>query len=67
MTRACDVTAFKFIHKFGVMDGIAKLRGYSHWVYVQENQFPGQGSNSDKVFVFKMSKVGPASGVHLVN
>jgi hypothetical protein len=29
--------------------------------------FPGQGSDSDKVFVFKMSEVGPGSGVHLVN
>jgi hypothetical protein len=27
----------------------------------------GQGSDSDKVFVFKMSEVGPGSGVHLVN
>jgi hypothetical protein len=38
----------------------------SCWVYVQENKFPGQGSDSDKVFVFKMSEVGPGSGVHLV-
>jgi hypothetical protein len=29
--------------------------------------FPGQGSNSDKVFVFKRSKVGPGSGVDLVS
>jgi hypothetical protein len=49
------------------MDGIATLRGCSHWAYVQENMFPGQGSGSDKVFVFKMSEVGPGSGVHLVN
>jgi hypothetical protein len=28
--------------------------------------FPGQGSDSDKVFVFKMSEVGPGSGVDLV-
>ena len=62
-----DVIAFKFICKFGVMDGIAMLRGCSHWAYVHENQFFGQGSNSNKVFVFKMSKVGPGSGVHLVN
>ena len=25
-----DVTTFKFIRRFGVMDGIATLRGYSH-------------------------------------
>jgi hypothetical protein len=49
------------------MDGIATLRGCSHWAYVQENKFPGQGSDSDKVFFFKMSEVGPRSGVHLVN
>ena len=28
-----DVTAFKFIRRFGVMDGIATLRGCSHWAY----------------------------------
>jgi hypothetical protein len=28
--------------------------------------FPGQGSDSDKVLVFKMSKVGPGSGLDLV-
>jgi hypothetical protein len=62
-----DVTAFRCIRRFGVMDGITTLRGCSHWAYVQENKFPGQGSDSDKVFVFKMSEVGPGSGVHLVN
>jgi hypothetical protein len=25
-----DVTTFKYIRRFGVMDGIAMLRGYSH-------------------------------------
>ena len=54
-----DVIAFKFICRFGVMDGIATLRGCSHWAYIQENKFPGQGSDSDKVFVFKMSEVAP--------
>jgi hypothetical protein len=38
-----DVTAFRYIRRFGVMDGIATLRGCSHWAYVQENKFPGQG------------------------
>jgi hypothetical protein len=61
-----DVIAFRYIRKFGVMDGIAILRGCSHWANVQENKFPGQGSDSDKVFVFKMSEVGPRSEVHLV-
>jgi hypothetical protein len=62
-----DVTVFRYIRRFGVMDGIAMLRGCSHWAYVQENKFPGQGSDSDKVFIFKMSEVGPGSGIHLVN
>jgi hypothetical protein len=61
-----DVTAFRYIRRFGVMDGIAMLRGCSHWAYVQENKFPGQGSDSDKMFVFKMSEVGPGSKVDLV-
>ena len=60
------VNSFKFLRRFGVMDGIAKLRGVSNWAYVQRNQFPGQGDDADKVFVFKMSEVGPGSGVDLV-
>ena len=48
------------------MDGITKLRRLSNWAYVQRSIFPGQGDDSDKVFFFKMSKVGPSSGVHLV-
>ena len=43
------------------MDNITMLRGYSHWAYVQENKFPGQGSDSEKMF-----EVGPGSGIHLV-
>ena len=62
-----DVTAFRFIQRFGVMDGIATLRGYSHQAYVQENKFSDQGSDFDNIFVFKMSEVGPGSGVHLVH
>jgi hypothetical protein len=58
-----DVTAFRYIRRFGIMDDIATLRGCSHWAYVQENKFPAQGSDSDKVFVFKMSEVEPRSGV----
>jgi hypothetical protein len=48
------------------MDGIAMLRGCSHWAYIHENKFPGQGLDSDKVFVFKMLEVELGSGVHLV-
>jgi hypothetical protein len=61
-----DVTSFRYIRRYGVMDGITMLRGWSTWPYVQENLFPGQGSDSDKVFVFKMSEVGPSSGIDLV-
>ena len=60
------VTSFKFLRRFGVMDGIAKLQGVSNWAYIQRNQFPGQGDDANKVFVFKMSEVGPGSGVDLV-
>jgi hypothetical protein len=54
------------LRRFGVIDGIAKLRGVSNWAYVQRNQFLGQGDDTDKMFVFKMFEVGPASGVDLV-
>jgi len=48
------------------MDGIVKLGGVNTWAYVQRNQFLGQGDETDKVFVFKMSEVGPGSGINLV-
>ena len=48
------------------MDGTAKLRGVSNWAYVQRNQFLTQGDNVDKVYIFKMSEVGPGSEVDLV-
>ena len=41
------VTSFKYLWRFGVMDGIAKLRGVSNWAYVQRNQFPGQSDDAD--------------------
>jgi hypothetical protein len=31
------VTTFKYLRRFGVMDGIAKLRGVSNWAYVEWN------------------------------
>jgi hypothetical protein len=49
------------------MDGTAKLRGVSTWAYVQWNQFPCQGDDTYKVFVFKMFEVGHGSGVDFVN
>ena len=48
------------------MDGITKLKGHSNWSYVQKNMFSGQGDDSNKIFIFKMSKVGPGSRVNLV-
>ena len=48
------------------MDAITKLRCVNTWAYVQRNQFPGQGNETDKVFIFKMSETGPGSGVDLV-
>ena len=50
----------------GVMDAVTELRGISLWAFVQENKFPGQGDDRDKVFVFKLLEVGPSSGVDLV-
>ena len=48
------------------MDGITKLRGLRNWAYIQRNMFPDQGNHSDKVFIFKISEVGPSSGMDLV-
>jgi hypothetical protein len=61
-----DMTSFRYIWRYGDMDGITILRGCSNWPYVQENMFLGQGFEFDKVFVFKMSEVGLGSGVDLV-
>ena len=61
-----DVTSFKYIWRFGVIDDITMLRGCNNWPYVQKNMFPNQGSNFDKVIVFKIFKVGLGSSVDLV-
>ena len=60
------VYMFKYLWRFGVMDGIMKLRGFSNWPYIQKNMFLGQGNNFEKVFIFKMSEIGSGSGVDLV-
>ena len=60
------VVTFRYLRRYGVMDSITKLRGLSNWAFVQKNMFPGQGEDSDKVFIFKMSEMGPGSGVDLV-
>jgi hypothetical protein len=54
-SRKNNVTTFRYLQRFGVMDSITILRGCSNWPYVQKNMFPGQ-----------MSEVGPCSGVDLV-
>jgi len=61
-----EVTSLKYLRKFRVIDSITKLRGSSTWVFVQESKFPSQGTNVEKVFVFKMFEIGPGSGVDLV-
>ena len=60
------VYTFKYLQRFGIMDGITKLRGLIIWAYIQRIMFLGQGNDSDKVFIFKMSEVGPGSGVDLI-
>ena len=60
------VYMFKYLRRFGVMDGITKLRGLSNWAYIQRNMFPDQGDDFKKVFIFKMSKIGSCSRVDLV-
>ena len=62
-----EVTSFKHLRRFGVIDSIMKLRGSNTWAFVQESKFPGQGTDTNKVFVFKMSEMGPGSRVDLVN
>ena len=49
------------------MDGITKLWGLSNWAYIQRNIFSDQNNDFDKVFIFKMSEVGPGSGVNLIH
>lgn len=61
-----SISSFRYFRRYGVMDSIALLRGSSNWNFVQKNMFPGQGEDTDKVFLFKMSEVGPGSGVDLV-
>lgn len=61
-----NISQFKRMGKLGVIDGVCELRGTTRWPFVQENRFPGQGKDTDKVFVFKMSEIGPGSGVDLV-
>ena len=57
---------FKYLWKFGVMDGITKLRELSNWAFIQQNMFLSQSDDSNKVFIFKISEVGPSNGVDLV-
>ena len=61
-----EVSSFKHFRKFGIIDSITKLHGASKWAFVQERKFPGQRTDKDKVFVFKISEIGPSSGVDLV-
>ena len=60
------ISNFKHFGRTNPMDGIRQMRGCTTWLFIQRNMFSGQGADDDKVFVFKMSEVGPASGVDLV-
>ena len=60
------VATFKYLWRFRIIDGITKVRRLSNLAFVQQNVFPSEGDDSDKIFVFKMSEVGPDSGVDLV-
>ena len=51
---------------FGV-DALLKLKRDCTYEFFHGSRFPGQGSEDEKCFVFKMSTIGPASGVDLVN
>ena len=48
----------------GYVDNILKLKKGSKYDYIQNSQFLGQGS--DLAYLFKMSTIGPRSGVDLV-
>ena len=48
----------------GYVDSILKLKKRSKYDYIQDNRFLGQGSKL--AYIFKMSTVGPGSGVDLV-
>jgi hypothetical protein len=61
-----NVCKFKRMGRNGVIDGVCELRGTTRWPFVQDNKFPSQGKKGDKVFVFKISEVGPGSGVDLI-
>ncbi len=51
---------------FGI-DALLRLKRECTYDFFQGSRFPGQGKEGDKCFVFKMSTVGPSSGVDLVN
>lgn len=61
-----SMTSFRYVRWFGFINIIAKLRVSSNWSFVPEHLFLRQGFDNDKVFIFKMSEVGPASGVDLI-
>ena len=48
-------------------DAFFKLKRECTVPFFHGSRFPGQGREEDKCFVFKMSTLGPASGVDLVN
>ena len=60
-----NVCKFKQIGMSGI-GAVCKLWGTTRWPFVHENKFLDQGKKRDKMFVFKMSKIGHDSRVDLV-
>lgn len=49
------------------LDALLRLKRECTFDFFHGSRFPGQGSIGEKCFVFKMSTIGPASGLDLVN
>lgn len=48
-------------------DAIFRLKREVAYEFFHGSRFPGQGRKEDKCYIFKMSTMGPGSGVDLVN
>jgi hypothetical protein len=57
-----DVTAFRYIRRFGIMDGIATLRGCSHWAYVQETSSRVRAQTQRRCLYSRCPRWGPDPG-----
>lgn len=48
-------------------DALFRLKREVAYEFFHGSRFPGQGGEDDKCFIFKMSTMGPGSGLDLVN